>query len=456
MMNSIDDTIAAVATPAGVGGVAIIRISGEASKEILKRVFSHKGEYEHAKMYFGKIKDGGGILDEGYAVFFESPKSYTGEDTAELHVHGSYIGTLKILDLLLRSGARQAEPGEFSKRAFINGKIDLTKAQAISDYISAAGEQCLKQSAAQMRGSLKEQIDMIIFNLTDIIAREEATIEYPDEDTEDWGSGADFKEIYALADNVKKLSETYKTGVFIKDGVKVAIIGKPNVGKSSILNALCGKRRAIVSGIEGTTRDVVSEKISIGGIIFELNDTAGIRDTADKIENIGVELSREAAADADLALLTLDCTRKLDEFDLNALRAIKNSKTDYYIVLNKTDCSERVLEKEDIEEIDGGRIIEMSAFSEEHIGNLKDELKNYAEKDYNADGTIVINLRQAQLLKDAAEFLINAGRSAEFGMEADLILTDLKDALFALGEITGDSVSEDVVNRVFEKFCLGK
>lgn len=455
-MNSINDTIAAVATPAGTGGVAIIRISGVNSMEILKRVFSHKGEYEHAKMYFGKIKDESEILDEGYAVFFESPKSYTGEDTAELHVHGSYIGTLKILDLLLQSGARQAEPGEFSKRAFINGKIDLTKAQAISDYISAGGEQCLKQSAAQMRGSLKELLDTIISNLTDIIAREEASIEYPDEDADDWGSGVGCEEIYELAGDIKKLSETYKTGIFIKDGVKVAIIGKPNVGKSSILNALCGRRRAIVSDTAGTTRDIVSEKISINGIIFELDDTAGIRDTDDKIENMGVELSRQAAEDADLALLTFDCTRKLDEFDLNALRAIKNSKTDYYIILNKIDCSERSLQKDDIKEIDGGHIIEMSAFSEERIQNLKDELKIYAEKNYNGDGTIVINLRQAQLLEDAAEFLLNAGRAAKLGMEPDLILTDLKDALFALGEITGDAVSEDVINRVFEKFCLGK
>lgn len=455
-MNSITDTIAAVATPAGTGGVAIIRISGADSKEILSRVFSHTGEYEHAKMYFGKIYDGDTVLDEGYAVFFESPKSYTGENTAELHIHGSYIGALKIMDLLLKKGVRQAEPGEFSKRAFINGKIDLTKAQAIADYISSAGELCLKQSAAQMNGTLKRTVDACVYTLTDIIAKEEAAIEYPDEDIDDWGSGADSEEIYELSRTVKKLAETYKAGVHIKEGVKVAIIGKPNVGKSSVLNALCGRRRAIVSDIAGTTRDIISEKISIDGIVFELKDTAGIRQTSDIIENMGVEMSEEAVKEADLILFTLDCTRPIDESDLNALRAIKNSKNDCYIILNKIDCAERVLETDDVHNISDSKVIETSAFSDEHIEKLKAELKTYAVKDFNADGTIVINLRQAQLLNEAAELLNGAAVSAEQGLESDLILTDLKDALFALGEITGDTVSEEVVNRVFEKFCLGK
>lgn len=455
-MNSINDTIAAVATPAGTGGVAVIRISGENAGDVLKSVFSRDAAFEHAKMYFGKIKDGDSVLDEGYAVFFESPKSYTGEDTAELHVHGGYIGVLKIMELLLKSGARQAEPGEFSKRAFINGKIDLTKAQAISDYISAAGELCLKQSAAQMNGSLKKSIDEIIYKLTDIIAREEAAIEYPEEDADDWGGGANPEEISELSRTARELAETYKIGVRIKEGVKTAIIGKPNVGKSSILNALCGRRRAIVTDEAGTTRDIVSDKISIDGIIFELSDTAGIRDTEDKIENFGVELSRQAINQADLVLLTLDSTRPIDEFDLNALRTIKNSKNDYYIVLNKMDCSERVLSADDIAETDGAHIIEMSALSEEYTQNLKNELKNYAVQNYNADGTVVINLRQAQLLEQAAELLGKAADASNAGWDGDCVLTDLKDALFALGEITGDTVTEDVVNRVFEKFCLGK
>lgn len=455
-MNSIKDTIAAPATPVGTGGVAVIRVSGENSKEILKRVFNRNGEFEHAKMYYGKIKDGGEILDEGYAVFFENPKSYTGEDTFELHVHGSRIGILRIMELLLKNGARQAEPGEFSKRAFINGKIDLTKAQAISDYISASARLCLKHSAEQMNGSLKKSIDEYISRLTDIIAEQEAAIEYPDEDFEDGQLISACDEIAQLSQNIRQAAQTYKTGVHIKQGVKTVITGKPNVGKSSLLNALCGKRRAIVSDIAGTTRDVVTEKTEIEGIVFELSDTAGIRESQDTIENMGAELSQDAIKNADLILFMLDCTRPIDDFDLNVLRAVKNSKNDYYIVLNKVDCSERVLNKDDIITLADAPILEVSAFSMSHIQNLKNALKNYALKDYNPDGTVVINLRQAQLLDTAAQCLERAEAAARQGLDCDCVLTDLKEALFALGEITGKSVTEDVVNRVFEKFCLGK
>lgn len=456
MINSLNDTIAAVATPVGIGGIAVIRISGPDAKQLLSEVFSRNGEYDHAKMYFGKIVGGGKVLDEGYAVFFENPKSYTGEDTAELHVHGSRIGALKIMDLLLKKGARQAEPGEFSKRAFINGKIDLTKAQAISDYISAGGELCLKQSAAQMAGELKLAIDENISKLTDIIAREEAAIEYPDEDIDGISVGATPQELLDLSYRIERLAHTYKTGMRIKEGVKVVIAGKPNVGKSSILNALCGRTRAIVSDVAGTTRDVVTSKIDIDGMIFELYDTAGIRQTEDKIENLGVELSERTIGEADLALLVVDCTRPIDQLDKNALRAIKNTKIDYYIVLNKIDSADKILNKEGLEDFDGAHIIETSALSKKDIQNLKGELKKYAAEDYNADGMIVINLRQAQLLEEAAQHLKNAAVSLSDGWDLDCVLTDLKEALYNLGEITGRNVTEDVVNRVFEKFCLGK
>jgi tRNA modification GTPase len=347
----MEDTITAIATPPGTGGVAIIKISGSGALSILERVFSHRGKYGHAKMEYGRVMDGDTVLDSGYAVAFYAPRSYTGEDTAELHIHGSAAGAARVLACVVKNGARPAQPGEFTRRAFLNGRMDLTQAEAVCDFIAASSEAAAKSSILQMEGGLKNALLECQDRLTDIIAETEAAVEYPEEDLEYEITGGALPRIAELKNTLDGLALTYVNGRIIKEGFRVAIAGEPNVGKSSLMNALGNEKRSIVSDIPGTTRDTVEKSINVEGIEIKLVDTAGIRSTNDIIENEGVKRANEAIYGADLTLLVLDVSRETSLESSGAYRAIKNITDDVLIVWNKIDLLESKPEKRGKDEI---------------------------------------------------------------------------------------------------------
>jgi len=452
----MDDTIAALATPSGNGGIAIIRISGQNATGILEKIFSFKGSYEHAKMIYGYVDDGGRVLDGGYAVVFYAPRSYTGEDVAELHIHGGQMGVANVLACVFKNGARPAEPGEFSRRAFLNGKMDLTEAEAVCDYISAVSAAGVRAASRQMQGTLKECLINYQDALTDIIAEIEAAVEYPEEDLELEITKNALPAINKLREKIEKLEKSYENGKIIKDGLDVVIAGKPNVGKSSLLNALAGSDRAIVSDVPGTTRDTVEQALLYNGIAINLTDTAGIRSNAKKIESEGVKRSKNALNEADAVLFVLDATRKIDDEDKDAFKCIKNPEDKVIVVLNKIDSSERMLEKDVVGEFKGFKAIEVSAKTGEKVEELKNELYKYAVLENLDEGLIITNARHKDLLARASRSLKDAEEALCEGADMDCVTIDLNEAWSALGAITGNTVTEDIIDRIFDKFCLGK
>ncbi len=444
----MQDTIAAIATPPGEGGVAIIRISGPDAQHVLASVFSGGGEFEHAKMCYGAFVGGSGTIDVGYAVMFYAPKSFTGEDVAEIHCHGGAVGAGMILDAVMAKGARPAQPGEFSKRAFINGKMDLTQAEAVCDYIGASSEQAARQALIQMEGGLRERIAELQDELTDLLAETEAAVEYPDEDLEDEITKDALPVLAALIEKTGALANTYKAGRIIKEGLNVAIAGKPNVGKSSLLNALCGRERAIVSHLPGTTRDTVENTFFARGLAVNLVDTAGIRGTDDIIEVEGVKRSVAAADSAALVLFVADMSREWDGQDDFALGSLNRDKGDILMVYNKSD----LCEKRDM----GSGAVRVSAKTGEGIGELKDILYKRALEDARGESLVIINARHANLLKTAADAMKDAYAALREGVDMDCVTIDINAAWQALGELTGKTASEDIIDRIFERFCLGK
>ncbi len=451
----INDTIAAIATPPGRGGVAVIRISGPKAEDILGAVFSKGGEYETNKMYFGKILRDGEMLDSGYAVLFRAPRSYTGEDVAELHCHGSVVGVSRIMELLVHKGARLAEPGEFTKRAFINGKLDLTQAEAVCDYIAAVSGAGAKSSARQMEGALKERLLGCQSRLTDIIAEVEAAVEYPEEDLELEITDSALPEIEKLSEEILDLAATYTRGRLVREGVTVAIAGKPNVGKSSLMNALAGSERAIVSSIPGTTRDTIEHAFELDGIAFNLVDTAGIRNTDDLIEAEGVKRAHSALNEADLVILLLDICNKMDENDSFVCEGLKQAKGMVIPVWNKIDACERRSEARLPKLFTAEKAEYISAKTGEGMESLKSRLREFACME-ESESVIITNSRHMELLNKAAGHLTDAAQALGLGVDMDCVTIDLNLAWAALGGLTGNTVSEEIVDRIFSKFCLGK
>ncbi len=445
------DTIAAIATPPGIGGVAIIRISGSNALSVLKRVFSHKNEYEHAQMQHGWVCDGGNMLDNGYAVMFYAPRSYTGEDVAELHIHGSAAGTARVLGAVTENGARLAQPGEFSRRAFLNGKMDLTQAEAVCDYIAATSEAAAKASVRQMEGRLKEALQACQDRLTDVLAEVEAAVEYPEEDLEQEITTDAVPVLQGVKKEIDHLEETFVQGRIMKEGFGVVIAGAPNVGKSSLMNALCNVERSIVSGTPGTTRDTVEKSINLNGISINLMDTAGIRKTEDLIEIDGVKRAKNATKAAELMIFLMDVSRETSLESSEAYRSVKNNTDDVLVVFNKKDLFEGKLEKQPEVEF-----IMVSARTGEGIEELKERIYGRAVQGGAGEGVVITNERHSALLKKASGHLGDALAALGAGMDMDCVTIDLNLAWSALGEITGNTVSEDIIDRIFSKFCLGK
>ena len=452
------DTIAAISTPKGEGGIAIIRISGDKSFEILDKIFIKKNpnaDLGFYKLNYGFIKDGEKIVDEVMAVRLKAPKSYTCEDIVEINCHGGTLVSEKVLELVLRNGARHSESGEFTKRAFMNGRIDLSQAEAVMDIIQGKTEKSVSLSLDQLRGDLRDKVNEFKKALLDITAHVNVVLDYPEE-------GIDDPLPVELRDNLEKVYEeanrlidSYDTGKKIKEGIKTVIVGKPNVGKSTLLNALLHEERAIVTHIAGTTRDVIEEIINIKGIPLVLVDTAGIRKTDDIVENIGVEKSKQFIEKADLVLLVLDASKKLENEDIEVINQIKENKKKVIVLLNKIDLNKKInLEGYNLE-----NIVEISAKDNIGIEDMQEKIYSYiVEEDVenSSEKLIITNIRHKTALEKTKDAIRNIFETIDMGLPMDLISVDLKEALDSLSEITGEISSEDILDHVFGNFCVGK
>ena len=448
-------TIAAISTPAGVGGIGIIRISGDDALNVVKKVFRAKNPspFESYRVKFGYIVDEKeNLMDQVLVSYFKAPKTYTGEDVCEINCHGGNVSTREILELVLRNGAVMAEPGEFTKRAFLNGKLDLTQAEAVIELINSKSIKESKASLKQLEGVLGEKIKAVKNSIVDLLVDIEANIDYPEYDIEEVRRE---KIIEILSENIKKLDkleQSFDSGKILRDGISTVIVGKPNVGKSSLLNRLLREERAIVTEIAGTTRDTIEEYITIRGIPLKLIDTAGIHETKDIVESIGVDKSKKALEDADLVLVMLDSTEELSKEDEDILEATKNRK--HIILINKIDAG-NILKKE---MFDGRKTIEISAKTSSGIDELEEEIEMmFNISDIQIDNEVIVtNIRHKNLIKEANSGIKNALESIKSGLPIDMLSIDLQNAIHNLGEIIGESISEEVVKGIFAKFCVGK
>ncbi len=459
------ETIAAISTAMGNGGIGIIRMSGKESFKILEKIFrNNKGEkidLNKIKGYtiqYGTIVDSKTEekIDEVLVSFFKNPKSYTREDMCEINSHGGMVVEKQILEQCLKNGAILAEPGEFTKRAFLNGRIDLSQAESIMDLINSKTEKESKASINQLQGDLSNRINEIRHDLLDIMADIEASIDYPEYDIEEVTNSKALEVLENTKNKLESLKDTFKSGKILKEGIKTAIIGKPNAGKSSLLNKILKEERAIVSEIEGTTRDTIEEFITIKGIPLKIIDTAGIRKTSDKIEEIGVKKALDIAKDAELVLVILDNSKDLTEEDKEILKLAESKNS--IILLNKVDLKENNLENsEELKKLNK-KIIKISAKNGNGIEELYNEIENMFQiKNLETDGEIIItNIRHKNQIEYAINNIDEAMNAVKSNLPIDIISISIKQTLEDLGKITGENVSEDIINEIFSKFCLGK
>lgn len=456
------DTICAIATPIGEGGVAIVRISGEKALDIASKIFLAKNKQDIKQMQtytmrYGNVidLDSNEIVDDVILSYMKGPHSYTGENVVEINCHGGVVATNRVLNQIVKAGARLAEPGEFTKRAFLNGRIDLSQAEAIMDIIKAKTDLSMKSAMMQSNGSLSKEIAELRKYLLNVLA----LIEYAVDFTEDDEDVVDDNLIIQIKDGinktllrVKNLLKNADEGKIIRDGLNVVIVGKPNVGKSSLLNALLKEKRAIVTDIAGTTRDVIEEYINLDGIPIRITDTAGIRDTEDAVEKIGVQKSKEKIEEADLIILMLDTSREIDNEDKAITDFIKNKK--YITLLNKIDLNGKL--PEDLAESLDNKI-EISAKTGFGLDTLKEEIKKlFFDGKIDSESLIISNTRHKQALYRALENCDIALDRVNANEYLDLISIYITTAMKALGEITGDELEEDLLNKIFSEFCVGK
>ena len=452
-----EDTICAVATAAGSAGISILRLSGKDALAVARRVFFTKSELRPRYFALGKVMDGAALIDQALGVYFAAPASYTGEDVFESHCHGGQVATQLTLELLLKNGARPAEPGEFTKRAFLNGKIDLSEAEAVADHIGSLSEEGAKRAARQMSGELSEKIRAMQDALSDILAEMEAGIEYPEEDLEDQIAGEALPRLQALHAQAEALSRSFRQGRAVREGIEVALCGRPNAGKSSLLNAIFGEERAIVSNIPGTTRDVISGHYTHRGLALRFLDTAGIRQTEDAIERMGVERSHTAIENAGVAVVLMDGAAPLSEEDEQAIRLAKQSQASMIAVLSKADLPQAAGVFQQAQELAGQQPLRISAKTGEGIPALLDRIYQQAVGSARlSEGVLITNARHAHALRMAQASLLEAISAMERGEDLDCITIDLNEAWMRLGEITGQTVGEEIIDRIFNKFCLGK
>lgn len=453
------DTIAAISTPIGEGGISIVRLSGEDAIEIASKIFkgrnlkqvpTHTIHYGH--IINPKTKD---IIDEAMVSVMKGPKTFTREDVVEINCHGGMVVTNEILQLLLVNGARMADPGEFTKRAFMNGRIDLTQAESVMDIIRAKTDKSREIAMNQLKGGLLGKIRELRQDLLDTMAQEEVNIDYPEYDMDDM-TGNQMKEVaQQVSTKISKLLQTAQEGKIMRNGLATAIVGRPNVGKSSLLNYLTQDEKAIVTDIAGTTRDTLEEYVSIKNIPLKLIDTAGIHETEDKVEKIGVERSKKAVQEVDLVLLLLDGSRELSDEDRELLDFTKFKKR--IIILNKSDLGSKITQ-EMIQKITDSPIVTTSILEKNNLDKLANEIERmfFSGIENSANQVMVTNQRQAGLLQKAQQSLQEVISGVENAMPLDLVQIDLKDAWDTLGEITGDSAPDELITELFSQFCLGK
>ncbi|MCR5650185.1 MAG: tRNA uridine-5-carboxymethylaminomethyl(34) synthesis GTPase MnmE [Lachnospiraceae bacterium] len=456
------DTIAAIATGMTPSGIGIIRVSGEDAFSIASSVFLKKNneklsEYEDHKAYYGYIHDKDGILDEVILLVFKGPNSFTGEDTVEIQCHGGILLMQRILELCISSGARAAEPGEFTKRAFLNGKMDLSEAEAVMDLISSKNDLAIRNSARQISGSLFEKISSVRKKILHELAYIESALDDPEHYELDGYPEVLSEKLLEMLRILEKLSDSFDDGRMLSEGVRTVIIGKPNVGKSSLLNILSGSERAIVTEIAGTTRDTIEEKIFLGGIMLHVTDTAGIRESDDPVEKIGVDKALAAAGDADLIIMVIDSSEVLSCEDEEILAFIRKNRKKCVILLNKSDKG-KVIGPDEIACYTSDPVIVISAKEETGI----DELKKYITDNFASgyikynDEIFITNARQKEALSEAVDSLLRVARSITEKLPEDFYTIDLTAAYESLGHIIGQDLEDDIINEIFDRFCMGK
>lgn len=455
------DTIAAIATAMSNSGIGIVRISGEDAISIADKVFkSIKGDKKLVKMkshtiHYGYIMDEDELIDEVMVIIMKGPNSYTKEDTVEIDCHGGILVVQRVLETVIKNGARCAEPGEFTKRAFLNGRIDLSQAEAVIDVINSKNKFALKNSLNQLKGSIHEEIIKIRETLIYHIAFIESALDDPEHISLEGYNNQLVEVVDKVLDELKTMLNKADDGKLLREGIKTVIIGKPNVGKSSLLNHLVGEEKAIVTNIAGTTRDIIEENININGISLNIIDTAGIRETEDIVEKIGVEKSIRYANDADLIIYVVDSSTYLDENDEQILQLLKDRKA--IIILNKTDLN-MLTTKQMVEEKTENIVIPVSVKENEGIDSLGETIKNmffHGKIELN-DEVYITNVRQKTLIKGAFESLNLVKNSILDDMPEDFYSIDLMDAYKQLGQVIGEAVEDDLVNQIFSKFCMGK
>lgn len=454
----MESTIAAIATAYGEGGIGIIRISGEKSEEILNKIFKSSFNIENRKLTYGNIVDpeNGEIIDEVLVVLMKAPHTYTREDVVEINCHGSVVSLRKTLDLVLRMGARLAENGEFTKRAFLNGRIDLLQAEAVIDIIRAKTDKSFNVAMDQLEGRLSKVIKNLRKEILDILVNITVNIDYPDEDIEEVVYDDLNENLSHICFEIDKLINTGDTGKILNEGLKISIIGKPNVGKSSFMNQLLNENRAIVTAIPGTTRDTIEEKISIRNIPVILTDTAGIRKTEDQIEKIGIEKSKQSFNNADLIIFVCDMSKEIEDEDREIASYIGDRNT--IVLANKMDLETKTTVENIKALIPNGIIIETSMEEAKGIDKVKDEIEKLVYKGdvKQSESLIVNNLRHLDLLRNAEQSIKDAINMVNLNEALEFIEIDVNKAYELLGEIIGETVNDDILNEVFARFCLGK
>lgn len=459
-MGNLNDTIAAISTAIGEAGIAIVRMSGEDSINIIDKIFVSASKIkmkdaENRKFMYGHIYDDDKKIDEVLVVKMKGPHSYTAEDIVEIHCHGGVVSVKRILNLILSKGARLAEKGEFTKRGFLNGRIDLTQAEAVIDLIKAKTDISFDLGLNQLSGALSEVLNKLKDELVSMQALIVANIDFPDEDIEDAAYNDLLDRSKKILDKIDNLLENSKNSRLLRDGINTVILGKPNVGKSSLLNGLLKYDRAIVTDIAGTTRDVIEDYINLDGVLLKISDTAGIRETDDEVEKIGVNIAREKLKDADLVIAIFDLSRDFDEDDKEILKLIENKK--HIIILNKDDLEQKISDEE-IEKYFKDDYLRLSVMENESVMKVEKliiDLFFDGELQISSD-TVLSNLRHINALREAKKELLEVNESLNKRVFLDLIEVDLENVIAHISEITGTITTEDILDRVFSDFCIGK